>query len=526
MDLKLNETFNIEFQCYDPIVTQTQYDTKSEFFGSPGQQHYRLLSHLSTLFHHTTIIDIGTHRGSSALALSYNTTNTIHSFDIVDHVENVLIKQKSNIQFIIDNLFDKLDHYKTLLLSSPLIFLDIDPHDGYLEYQLYKWLKTNQYDGLLLCDDIWHFEGMRNHFWYKIEEQYKYDLTDVGHFSGTGLITFKPVDINKYNKNYINKYSNNNWTLVTAYYNLTKCPDASQEIKARDQSYYISHSYSTLSLPYHMIIYCDNESYALIKQIRPDYLDDKTKYIIGEFDDIVFNGTTFREYRDMINENRKMTPVSDPRNTASYYLFCLSRYIMLKETIETNPFESTHFAWINFCIQRMGIQNVRRLPEALADYRDPFSTVYIDYLPKEFVDNNKEYWQFGRCTMCSGFFTGRYDYMEKVCTLILEKFLYYLGLGFGWADEQLYSPVYFENKHLFKHYYGDYQQMITNYKYVYDEPEKIVSIFIKNSFIYKDTGKCLEACEYLINSLKLKKCTLNDYYLQLLGYFYLKSLVK
>jgi hypothetical protein len=29
---------------------------------------------------------------------------------------------------------------------------------------------------------------MRNNFWYKIEDQYKYDLTEYGHWSGTGIV--------------------------------------------------------------------------------------------------------------------------------------------------------------------------------------------------------------------------------------------------------------------------------------------------------------------------------------------------
>ena len=49
----------------------------TEFYGSIGKEHYKLLSYLSTLFNNSIIIDIGTHRGSSALALSYNSTNII-----------------------------------------------------------------------------------------------------------------------------------------------------------------------------------------------------------------------------------------------------------------------------------------------------------------------------------------------------------------------------------------------------------------------------------------------------------------
>lgn len=514
------DNLDVNFECFDTFIQSNVDDVKTEFFGDPGQQHYKLLAYLSTLYNNSVIIDIGSHRGSSALALSYNNSNKIVSFDIQDKVINQQIKNKFNIEFKIADIFESFDTYKDLLLTAPIIFLDIDPHDGHLELKLYEYLRTCDYQGLLICDDIWHFETMRNNFWYKVHDDHKFDLTPYGHWSGTGLITF--------NKKFdIHKYLNNNWTLVTAYFNLTKCPDASNEIRARDQSYYLHNAKSTLALPYNLIIYCDAESYELIYEIRPEYLRPRTKYVICEFDELKFNiddEKSFKDYREIIIQNRKTHPYHfDNRNTASYYLFCMARYIMLKEVTQLNPFESSHFAWINICIQRMGINNVKRLPEALSVNRDKFSTVYIDYIPKELIAKTAEYFLWGRCSMCSGFFTGNKHYMYEVCKLIIAKFLQYLDMGYGHADEQLYSPVYFENPGLFHHYYGDYQEMITNYVYSYDNPEKIVHHFIRNSYENKDYAKCDEACDFVFNSLKARKCKLNTEQLREFGNFSLMA---
>lgn len=516
--IKFEDVAKIDMSCFDNIIISNENDTKTEFFGIPGNQHYRLLAYLSTLYQDEMIIDIGTHRGSSALALSYNLSNKIASFDIVDNVTNPLIRNKSNILFRFQNLFTNFDLYKDLLLSAPIILLDIDPHDGNMEYDLYCYLKQNNYQGLLICDDIWHFKNMRNNFWYLVEDPYKFDVTEYGHWSGTGIITFNPEHIEN-----LNQYKNNNdnWTLVTGYFNLTKCPDASAEIKARDQAYYLQHARSTLSLPNNLVIYCDQESYDLIYAIRPSYLRPKTKYVIGEFDDFVINDVNFTEYRKIINQNRIDKPYQfDPRNTASYYLFCMSRYIMLRNQIEENPFDSTHFAWINICIERMGISNVRLLPKALSINRDKFSTCYIDYIPKSLVDNENEYWKWGKCSRCSGWFTGNLKYMDLFCQYLLEKFIYYVGEKRGHADETLYPKVQYEHEEIFENYFGDYQSMISNYVHVYDSPESIINIFIRNAYPH-DKKKCLEACEFILKSLKLKTCTLNDHYRNVLGGYYL-----
>jgi len=494
------------------------FELSDDFYKKPGDQHYRLLSYFSTLFNGRNIIEIGTHLGESAIALSYNINNIVYTFDIIDKVSPEK-KERENIKFIIDDIMtnsQNREKWKEILLSSAFIFLDVDPHNGIMEYDFYLFLKENGYEGFVICDDIWYFKDMRDNFWYKIPDQFKYDISHLGHWSGTGIFTF--------NKNItFHKNDNSDWTLVTAYFNLTKCPDASEEINKRDKTYYLSHSLSTLNLPYNLVIYCDKESYDEIVKLRPVYLNNKTKYVIIEFDDIrikndiIYGNKTFGYYRDIIIENRKQNPYHfDNRNTASYYLFCLSRYIMLMETIEQNPFNSKYFGWINFCIERMGYTNLKYLDEALSVKRDKFSTCYIDYIPSDLIRDTKEYFKWGRCSMCSGFFTGNKEYMYKVCHLIIKKFLYYLSIGYGHADEQLYSPVYFEHPDLFEHYYGDYQQMITNYKYIYESPEPPIYNFINNSFKHGDFKKCIECCEFILKSIELNKCQLNQYYSNIL----------
>ena len=513
--LKFEEFFSDILNCHS-------VEDKNFFFGTPGSEYYRLLTYASTLYNNSNILDIGSNRGYSALALSYNKTNTIYSFDIVDNIFDN-IKPVNNINFYKENIFEKEvgEKWRQLILSCPFIFMSSNTHDGFNEFHFYNYLKSINYNGFIICNNIWYFKEMRDKFWYKINHEERYDITDVGHWSGTGIINLNN-DV-KFKKN-----NNSNWTLVTAYFNLTKCPDASEEINKRDKDYYIHHAKATLSLPYNLVIYCDQESIDIIKNIRPEFLKDKTEYIICDFEDFRFsknNGIlneNFNDYRKMINKNRSEKPYYfDNRNTASYYLFCMSRYIMLKDTINRNTFKSTHFAWINFCIERMGYSNLVRLDEALQLNRDKFSTCYIDYISQDLINNTNEYFRWGRCSMCSGFFTGNAEYMYKTCDLIENKFLEYLHKGYGHADEQLFSPVYFENPELFEHYYGDYNQMITNYKYIYERPEAPIYNFIRNSYDNKNYIKCYEACCFVWKSYCLNKCTLNDEYLNKLYYYYM-----
>jgi len=509
------EQLPIPFDDFYKDILPPNLEEFKPFYHPCGREHYRLLAYLSTLFNNSTIIEIGTQTGLSAIALSYNSTNTIHTFDIETKICSQLELRK-NINFHTDNLFDREVFMKwaPTILLCPFIFIDVDPHNGTMELEFIKLLQEIGYYGFVVWDDIWYFKEMRNNFWYNIADKIKYDFSLVGHWSGTGITTFNPEIT-------FNKNDNSRWTLVTAYFDLTRFDDATTEIRERNDLHYMSNARSTMALPYNLIVYCERTHLELLREMRPPYLRDRVFYRVVDFDNLYFrkyrnsienkdSDCNFSKYRELLKKNRNGNPYYvENRNTPSYYLLCMARYIMMKETIETNPFSSSHFSWINVCIERMGYSNLVHLDEALSLYRDKFSTCYIDYIPESTVSNTEEYYKWGRCGMCSGFFTGNGHYMWLVSNLIENQFIEYIYKGYGHADEQLYSPVYFKNPELFEHYYGDYREMITNYAWIYESPRAPIVNFIRNSFDSRNYVKCFEACRILWESYCRGKCPLS-----------------
>lgn len=165
-------------------------DSVPFFKGDPGQEHYKLLAYLASLYNNVDIFDIGTYYGYSALALaSGNASNNVLSFDLEVKGSPPVVP---NIMYYFDNLMEESGQklWKKRLLASPLIMLDIDPHEGTREYEFYLWLRDNNYQGIVVCDDIVHFKEMRDNFWDKVAPEHKMDVTKFGHWSGTGLIFF------------------------------------------------------------------------------------------------------------------------------------------------------------------------------------------------------------------------------------------------------------------------------------------------------------------------------------------------
>lgn len=163
-----------------PETSHAQY-----FLGAPGQEHYLLLSKLASELQDSTIVDIGTHFGYSALALSGG-SNRVVTFDIAD------LKQVDLPESVESRIVNILDQPCEFPLDAKLALLDIDPHSGREERLIVEMLLQRGWQGRLVCDDINLNDGMRG-FWDWAQHQQELtasDLTEEGHVTGTGLLTF------------------------------------------------------------------------------------------------------------------------------------------------------------------------------------------------------------------------------------------------------------------------------------------------------------------------------------------------
>ena len=169
-------------------------------------QYYVILSHLSTYFNNSIIVDMGTLTGGSAQALAYNKSNTVYTYDVLEDgtaIQRFARVECENIKYIIgdcirDNwagmvMLDGVPPMsdKKIFLSSELIFLDVDPHDGRQENDVLNFLISNNWKGIMVCDDIGLGKEIPNshppmrEWWDRIDLP-KYDISNNIYASGTG----------------------------------------------------------------------------------------------------------------------------------------------------------------------------------------------------------------------------------------------------------------------------------------------------------------------------------------------------
>jgi len=180
---KINNTELDEIDLSSLSLTIDNNEYRNYFVSKSSLEHYRLLSYISLNNDNIKILDIGTLKGCSALALSINSKNQINSFNLNDELQLNFVP--SNVSFYIDDIL-KLE-YKDLILNSKYILLDTF-HDGTFEFVFFNYLKNIEYKGYLILDDIKLNPEMTN-FWNNIDIEKK-DISNIGHITGTGVVYF------------------------------------------------------------------------------------------------------------------------------------------------------------------------------------------------------------------------------------------------------------------------------------------------------------------------------------------------
>jgi predicted O-methyltransferase YrrM len=161
----------------------------------PGE-HYRLLAALVRLLQPTLVVEIGTYRGHSALAMlpEMKPNARIVTMDLIPWTEipDCLLRaedfQDGRLVQVIGDVGDpdQAGEHADLLRSADLLFVDA-AKDGALERRiLANFEAIGLSDGVLVVFDdirVWNMLDI----WRGITRP-KLDVTSLGHYSGTGLI--------------------------------------------------------------------------------------------------------------------------------------------------------------------------------------------------------------------------------------------------------------------------------------------------------------------------------------------------
>lgn len=245
-------------------------------------------------------------------------------------------------------------------------------------------------------------------------------------------------------------------TLVTAFFDLAK-REASSRRTADD---YIKHGKYILSLPHNLVVFIDPEFYWIVWEERKKHnLLHKTAIYPIRLEDL-----PYYQLRERMIIARTKNPThngSTIKDTANYMITMWSKFYFMQMITEKNPFNTTHFGWIDFGLTH--VANIKYVDHAFENIPEQFKILILKWFTRDEL-NDPSYFLMNRGNIACGYFTASRDVMLKVCSSFRDQAISILDKGFAPTDEQILPFLIDCNPDLFTFYYGDYDGILSNYK--------------------------------------------------------------
>jgi hypothetical protein len=251
-------------------------------------------------------------------------------------------------------------------------------------------------------------------------------------------------------------------TIVSMIYNIRKIENC-DNVNNRNVDCYIELAKNfILKLPYPLIIFIDDDEKEIYDAI---YLERKVNNLlhITHIYKLNFKETYFYKDLKKIEELQKIFFIRNgilKHETPLYIILNNNKFSFMEKSIELNPFESSHFIWIDFGINHVA-KNTEYIHEWITKVPDKIKQLcinpYIENIePKVYFENI-----YHNCA--GGLFSGSKDNMLKYIELFKDKTQQIYNEGWYQIDEAVMSIVQRENYELFDFFYGDYEGIVSNY---------------------------------------------------------------
>jgi hypothetical protein len=285
-------------------------------------------------------------------------------------------------------------------------------------------------------------------------------------------------------------------TIVTMLYDIRSIENNTIERNRKLDSYIDFSKKFLLQLPYPIIFFIDEneEIFNIIYNFRKELnLLDKTIIIKNNFTNTFF-------YKDLsrlqeLQEKFHLLNGEINHETPHYIILNNNKFDCIDKATELNPFDSTHFLWMDF-----GINHVAESTEYINDwiFKIPDKIKQLCINPYTENSSQKEHFKLIYHNMGGGLFSGSKNNLIKYSELFKLKTEEIYNEDWYQIDEAVMTMVQRENPDLFELFYGDYKGIVSNYLY----PIHNIDLILRGSQKCLDFNRIKEAYHILIYCLK------------------------
>jgi GT2 family glycosyltransferase len=239
-------------------------------------------------------------------------------------------------------------------------------------------------------------------------------------------------------------------TLVTCLYDLERRERAGR----RPIEFYLGHGALVLDQPLPLVAFVDAELAEHVAKARHERgLADRTRVVVRPLESLPRFGllrwvATFPTF-----ENSCAI-----KDSPLHQLVEWAKLDLLEEVMAGDPFDTEHFAWIDF-----GLGHVARAPERFPAPSRRVAVLQMRAVAEREVLDRREFLRHERGRVAAGFFRGDREHLERLVDAFRAELASVLDEGFRPNEQMLLAYLTARRPELFDFYYGDYASILTNW---------------------------------------------------------------
>ena len=256
------------------------------------------------------------------------------------------------------------------------------------------------------------------------------------------------------------------YTIVTAWYDVRTKEDHPMKDKTTDDFFCTTATYFEKAAPFFqkpfpMVIFTEARFRESILAARPLEFHDKTLIIVKEYEEL-----DLFDQLPTFTENHNTNPVINldvQKFTPLYKLLVNHKTNFVREVIETNPFQTTSFAWMDLRLHSVYNASVEETTEVINNI-DPnrVKLMFMCDLPLWHINGRHDFYSWTRGKVAAGFFAGRREPLLRFAKLCQEELMEAIREHMSPSDEMIYSFVTAHHLDLFDPYVGEYCDCLRN----------------------------------------------------------------
>lgn len=271
-------------------------------------------------------------------------------------------------------------------------------------------------------------------------------------------------------------------TLVTAFYDLNKYEKRPSD---RNRSNYLEWAEFLFKLKINIVFFVeeDDKNYIIYKRMTYGN-EDRTKVISRNLLELPWNGNN-RDIEIYLKEHPIKNGTKD-KDSNMYLSLTWNKTYFVDEIIDDNPFNSEYFGWIDFGIYHV-VKNKMPLQEINEDFfipeNDKIKVMELRCVTENEIKDINRYTSYFRWKIAGGLWVGHKSYLRKFTRAFKSQLYRLLSMRIAAHEETIFSIIYYFNRELFDPYYGDYWDILANYK-----KTRFVNRIFDNIILSKNSG--------------------------------------